>query len=516
MNPPSGKLGVVGEERLRLSPPSLSVQLAREHAHPAGFVVIEHRGQAKGTTYDLHPQPKERLRERARSGRFVTFLPWLAVGLAAPAQELPHTAIGSDPDAGDSQRRSVEEPTTSESLSWIPSSEYGLMVPPPSPGLGTSVLPMLGESGLPAARPLATSPEAAAAARTLPLQWGKFSVQPHLGYGLVYGTGILSGPGQDQATMRQTLSPGLRLNFGPRWSLDYTPSLQFYSNSAYQDTLDHDLSLSGSAVSPGWLFTLGYGFNSSSPPLAETGAQTAQDTHGLTLGANHTLDARTTLQLGLAQYIRLAESYTDSYTWSTSDWLDYEWDARFATAIGMELAYDLLDPGTDMTSERLLGRVRGEAGTKLRYSLAGGVEWREFRDSDAPTKLSPTVEGSLTYQLFETTSISLLASHMTGASYFSDQFTETTNLGGGLRQRLLGRLSLSLGGGYRIQDYASTLTVDSNVRRDEGAYFQSSLGAVLLKRVNASVFYRYSENGSDQTGYSYDSNQIGLQLSAGL
>lgn len=462
----------------------------------------------------------KRLRPRTPTGspgaRLAAVLPCLAVGLPAPAQQPSEPLYGQGLASQDLERSVTGRAQPVSSESWFHSTTQDALALPPAPGLGTSALPVLGESPLPRPAGYTASPTPASAPQTAPFQWGKLMLNPHLSYGLVYGTGILTGPGQEQPTALQTLSPGLTIHLGPQWSLDYTPSLQFYSNSEYEDTLDHALSLRGSAVGPNWLFTLGYGFSSSSPPLVETAAQTAQDTHGLTLGAEHTLDARTSLHLGLAQYFRFAESYTDSYTWSTTDWIDYEWDARFATGIGVSLAYDLLDPGTDMTSERLLGRIRGEAGTKFRYSLVGGVEWRQFLDSDAPTKLAPTVEGTLDYQLFQTTTLSLAAAHTTGASYFSDQFTETTNLGGGIRQRLLGKLYLSLGGGYQIQDYASTLMADTPQRGDGGAYFQSNLSGVLLKRVNASLFYRFSENSSDLPGYSYDSNQVGLQLSAGL
>lgn len=461
----------------------------------------------------------KRLRPRTPAGspgaRLAAILPCLAVGLPAPAQQLSEPLYGQGQANQDVERSVTGQAQPGSSESWFHSTTPDALALPPAPGLGTSALPVLGESPLPRPAGYTASPTPASAPQTAPFQWGKLMLNPHLSYGLVYGTGILTGPGQEEPTALQTLSPGLTIHLGPRWSLDYTPSLQFYSNSEYEDTLDHALSLRGSAVGPNWLFTLGYGFSSSSPPLIETAAQTAQDTHGLTLGADHALDARTTLQLGVAQYFRFAESYTDSYTWTTTDWMDYAWDARFATGVGFSLGYDLLDPGTDMTNERLLGRIRGEVGTKFRYSLVGGVEWRQFLDSDVPAKLSPTVEGTLDYRLLEATTISISASHETGASYFDDQFTETTSLGGGVRQRLLGKFYLGLSGGYSIQDYASTLATDSTQRSDDRVYFQTGLSGRFLKRVDTSVFYRYADNASDEAGFSSRSNQVGFQLSAG-
>lgn len=348
------------------------------------------------------------------------------------------------------------------------------------------------------------------------MSWGIITFHPHVSYQMVYGSGLLSGPGREENSFQHTLSPGMTFNIGPRWRLDYTPSLKFYSSEGYEDTLDHAVSLNGSAVSAGWLFTLGHAYRSSSDALIETASQTSQDTHSTGLGASRSLTDTTTLELGLAQSLRFAEDYTDSYTWSTTDWLDKQLRPNFAVAVGINAAYHLLDPGTDMTSERLLGRVRGRALTKLGYSVEGGVEFRQFLDSDAPMKVSPTVNGSLSYQVFEPTTIGVFAAHDIGTSYYTDQFTETTRVGGSLSQRLLGKIHLSVSGGYSFMKYSSTLASDTVVREDETPNFQAGLSTRFLRRGSVSVFYSWSQNASGLAGYSYDSNQIGFQLGYAL
>lgn len=385
-----------------------------------------------------------------------------------------------------------------------------------NPSLGTGVFPSgsgilgLGGLGASAARP-ATAPSP-----SYPLHWGNVSFHPHLAYSMLYGTGIAYGPGRQDDTFLNTVSPGITIDLGPRWSLDYTPSLLFYSSEFYSDTLDHAVTLRGAANAGNWAFNLGYSYASTSTPLIETAAQTDQETHSANLGADCQVSEKTSLELGLSQLLRFTQSYTDSYTWSTTDWLDYQWQPRLAVAVGVSLAYDLLDPGTDMTSQRILGRIRGRTEHKLSYTLQGGLELRQFLDTDAPTKISPNVDASLNYQLFTPTSLSVFVSHDTGTSYYSDQFTESTRMGGGINQRFLGRFFLNVTGGYTLQSYSSTFGDHTIAREDDNGYFQAGLTTAFLKRGGVSVFYRYSENASDQSGYSYNSNQIGLQLSYAL
>lgn len=330
---------------------------------------------------------------------------------------------------------------------------------------------------------------------------------------MVYGTGILSGPGREEDTLLQTVSPGITLQLGPQWTLDYTPSLQFYSNEAYQDNLDHAVTLNGTALWREWGFTFGYGYRSTRPPLLETATQTSLETHSLQLGANRALNQKTSLELGLAQALEFTEAFTDSLSWSTTGWLDHQLNPKLAVAAGISVGYDIVDPGTDMTSQRLLGRIRGQLGHKLTYSINGGAEWRQFLETDAPSKLSPVVDGSVSHQLFETTSLSAFASHQLAASFFTDQFTETTRLGGALRQRFLGELWIDVSGGYSIVKYASAFGPSTAQRRDDTVFFQSGLSVQMLERLNVSVFYRYADNLSDQAGFSFNSNQMGFELS---
>lgn len=443
---------------------------------------------------------------------FVALLPCLIPGLQATARAQQAVDTKVDEILGKTGIEASSPLNISLPTNWAQNLPGRIE----NPNLGTSVFPSLPTTPVPEEAAAPIPGVAPRPAQPLPLHWGSLSFHPHLAYSMLYGTGIAYGPGRQDNTFLNTVSPGLTFGLGPRWSLDYTPSLLFYSSQYYSDTLDHAVSLRGSASAGRWDFSLGYGYRSTSTPLIETATQTDQETHTANLGANCQLGAKTSLELNLVQTLRFAQAYADSYTWSTTDWLDYQWRPTFAIAGGMSVSYDLVDPGTDMTSERLLGRVRGQMANKLTYTIQGGVEFRQFLDTESPTKISPNVDASLNYQLFEPTSVFAFVAHDTGGSYYSDQFTESTRMGGGLRQRFLGKVFLNLSGGYSIQNYSSTFGDHAVTREDDYPYFQAGLSTRFLTRGGFSVFYRYSENSSDQSGYSFTSNQVGLQLSYAL
>ena len=106
----------------------------------------------------------------------------------------------------------------------------------------------------------------AESATPLPLQWGPVTLHPHVGYQFLYGNGLQSSPGQQQSSIVQRVSPGILFNLGDHWTLDYTPTLNFYSSSSFKDTLDHAVQLGWGTAYGDWFFSGSQGFASTSDP----------------------------------------------------------------------------------------------------------------------------------------------------------------------------------------------------------------------------------------------------------
>lgn len=380
------------------------------------------------------------------------------------------------------------------------------------PRLGTDAIGSLVPSFNPAPPPMA----GASAPSTPPiLRWGPVTAHPFISYGLTYGTGLLTGPGREENTVINTVSPGVSFDLGKYWNLSYTPSLVFYTTDGYQNTVNQSASLSGGTTAGDWGLNLGSSFAKTDNPLVETGQQTEQTSSSTQFGASRPLSSVWTLDLGISQALRWTGDFNNTFSWGVQSGLMYQLSQLISVGFDLGAGYDLVEPGTDMTHESLQVAVNGALGEKLSYSLSGGFEIRQFLDTGASQKLSPIMSGSLNYQMTEKTSFNVYANRSVSPSFFNDQFTLATAIGGGLSQRVLGRFFLSLTGGFRWTENNSTLDPTLEVQNTDYSFVRIGLSSRFLQRGSASIFYLLSQNTSSDAALSFDSNQVGMQLSYG-
>jgi hypothetical protein len=380
--------------------------------------------------------------------------------------------------------------------------------PPPPPIAGTSQL---------APGPLLVP---VAPGQMGPLHLGRIDFRPHLTYQISYGNGLQSTPGQQIDTLINTVSPGILIRLGSHWSLDYTPSIRFYSDSHLKDATDHAVSLVGSTTYQDWTFGISQSYASTSEPLIETGGQTDQESYNTALTAGHQLGSHMSLDLGLTQSFRFvdqavgSEALSDLREWNTTDWLNYEFAPRLSVGIGPGFTYDNTAVGPDITSEQLQGRVIWKVHNKLNFLLTGGLNAQQFLNSGSSDLLTPIFSLAVEYKLFDTTTLSLSGGRSVTPSYFQNQSTEATTINAGLRQRLLSKLFLNLGGGYGTTTYHGTTSgpTAAGIGNYDTTSFNVSLGTTLLKHATASVFYQLSFNSSGSALYDYTTRQVGLSL----
>ena len=352
------------------------------------------------------------------------------------------------------------------------------------------------------------------------LRWGPIIFHPHIGYTFTYGNGIQSSPGQGQKTLVQGVSPGLELDLGRHWTLDYTPTATFYSDSHFRNTVDHAVSLNGRTVYQDWTLGFSQGCILTSEPLMETASQTDQEDYSTLLDATYQMSTALSLSLGVAQDFHYLGGFTNTLgssignfrDWSTMDWLNYQWSPSLSTSVGAGFGYTAVDIGSDMTYEQVQGRFIWHLAQKVSASVSGGAEIRQFLDSGQPDALNPIFSASLNYQPFKVTTLSLTASRIVRSSYYQNQATKNTSVNASIRQRLLGRLYLTLSGGYANTSYqASTPGIAIN-REDNYSFFRTDLSTGFLTRATVSVFYSTSRNSSNMGGFGYSSDQVGFNL----
>lgn len=352
------------------------------------------------------------------------------------------------------------------------------------------------------------------------LHWGPLTMQTRLTYDVSYGNGLQPEPGHQSNTVINRVAPGIAFQWGNHWNLDYTPSLTFYSSHAIRDSVDHSVTLSGGTTYGDWSFGLFQNYATISDPIIETSSQVDEETFSTGLNATRQLGSRSSLQLGASQNIRTVanaapgQSLSDTRSWATMDWFDYRLWRNLSAGVGAGFGYDDVSGSVDMASEQLQGRVSWVVVKKLSFYASGGAEDRQFLHSGIPDLISPIFTVSGQYSLFEATSFSITASRSVSPSFFQNQVAESTSLTAGVHQRLLGKISLDLTGGYGSTVYhGSTPTPVSNVTSYDSTSFSARLGTAFLKRGTAAVYYTVTYNSSSAATYDYTTTQVGLQLS---
>jgi hypothetical protein len=378
-----------------------------------------------------------------------------------------------------------------------------------------------------------------------PLQWDKLIFRPSFFYQFLYANGLQSVPGASRNTIIQNVSPGLLVNLGPEWVFDYTPTLRYYSNPHFQDGFDQSVVLRGGMSSPAWRLGLSQGYTATTDPTVETGTQVSQETYATVLTATRELTEALSLALQANQDFSFAgnpanaaqpnnasqnNDFQNSRSWSTLDFLEVKTTAHFNWGVGGGGGFVSEETGSDQTYEQVDGRCDWRLTDRISLHASAGLEDYQFLGGSQGDMISPIYNGSLQYQPFVNTRLSLDGSESLSPSMFQGEVADTTAYGVSLNQRLLGRLHLDLAGSHATVDYTGAGSAAPSpvwpvrgeappppppaaYRPGPDDYYSvtARLSCPLLHRGSVGISYQYSHNQSSTSG-NYDTTQIGIDI----
>lgn len=355
---------------------------------------------------------------------------------------------------------------------------------------------------------------------TRPLEAGPLRFHPHLGYQVLYGDGILRSANAPSTTVLHTIVPGLFLEMGKYWNMDFAASINRYSNASFNDNEAFYLALRGRIPLEKWLLDFGYTGSMTEQTQIETGDQIKQSAHLLTASGIYNYQTRLSVELSGTVDSRLTKGFSDFWTYSTLEWVNYKLTDNTTVGVGAGAGYNFIDPGPDSTFEQLQARAVWTPGTKFTAQAAVGAQFQQFTgesetggtNSISGTEVYPVFSVVAAYRPFEHTSFSLSAKRTVGNAYEENRFAEATTLSIGLRQRLLGHVFLDVVPSYNFRTYKSSIQDGASNRDDEYASIYAGLSTVFLKKFNAVVFYQYGDNSSDVAELGFHSSQVGASI----
>jgi hypothetical protein len=364
-------------------------------------------------------------------------------------------------------------------------------------------------------------PQSAEQWTALPLgnlfQWGPVKLHPHFYYSLSHADGLLARPGDPESTLINTFSPGILFVIGDHWTLDYTPSWQWYSNDKFQNTLSHNVALNGWTTYEDWIFGLSQAYRLFTAPVVQTGTQTEQESFDTALTAAYRFNSKVSADFSLNQYFQSAQNefgqtYESYRQWSTLDWVNYQFLPRFNAGLGIGGGYVNVETGSDMTFEQFQGRINWVITGKSSFVLHGGLEYRQFLSGGASPLLNPVFGASFVTQLTPKTVLSLNADRVVSASYFVNETSESTSVSLSLGQKISTKLLLSVSGSYGHVDYTSSLPGLTPLGGYDFWTFNTRLSYPIISRGAVSAVYQFSKNDSTDQSLSFTLHQVSLEL----
>lgn len=339
-------------------------------------------------------------------------------------------------------------------------------------------------------------------------QYGSLEVRPHPLYTGAYEDGLLSSPGTTRNSYIDTFAPGVLVNLGPKWAVDYTPTWTWYSNPAFRDTLGHSVLATGELALLNTTIGARQSYAYSSSPLAETGRQTDTETVTTQAIAQRVLGRQLALVGTFDQRLTFVSSLPDFHEWAVGGFFYSELTSRIKGSLGARVGYaavyktaDMVyvQPGGDITwtpSDKLT--LQGTVALDERVTLASRWRWRE----------SPIFSGSAAYKPFAQTQVRGEIAHQITPSMFNAQTVRTTSYKASGEQRLLGRFWVSGGIAYNHLSYVTTGNSAAVRRKDNVWTYDAALRTTFLRRGSVTVSYRDTDNASNLEGYALRSKRI--------
>ncbi len=345
------------------------------------------------------------------------------------------------------------------------------------------------------------------------LKIGRIEVRPHVVYALEYQEGVLSRPGDADSTFVESLSPGVAVQLGTNWNVDYTADVKFYSGKDFEDTVNHAFSISG--VQPiGKMAVSGtQSVSSSANASFETGRQTRIIAVMSSLSAGMPVGNKLSLVGSLSQSLQFVEASPDSGTWSGNAGASYNSGRGWVVNTGVSSGYSAVYKSPDTFFVGPQVSLTWQATGKLALSLTGSLQDRETLGGTNERQLTPTYNATATFTPFTQTSIAVTGVKTNSPSLLGGQELESSQFGVTLQQRLLGRLRTNLGFSYGLSNYITTVTDGPRDRRDDLYTYTTGFTLPVARRGGISVRYQRAVNSSNAPGFDSDSTTVGFDVS---
>jgi hypothetical protein len=205
-----------------------------------------------------------------------------------------------------------------------------------------------------------------------------------------------------------------------------------------------------------------------------------------------------------------SSAYADSHLTYAELALKYAYSPKTRLGMMYKAGSFEVDGAGGQTVHRVTGRIEWHPREKIAVDLEIGGEHRTF---DNGSDTTPVVEGRIGWEPKEGTEVYLTGYRREQASaYLPGQNYTQTGTALGISQRLGGAWTARIEGGVEHADYSVVSGTGAGGREDRIHFLRPALEYRVTDDFSMGLFYRYSENDSNQAGLGHESHSAGVEM----
>jgi hypothetical protein len=347
-----------------------------------------------------------------------------------------------------------------------------------------------------------------------PFAYGPVAVFPRIFNRFVYVDGLHAQAGRPLNSYQNTLSPGVRVDIGDNWTVDYGAGWTTYTNKAFRESLSHQLSVAGNYVLQSWAARFNQLYSTSSDSLVETARQTDRETAQTSFSLRKSFHSRLYGESSVGQSLNFLSNAPNSYSWTTQHALTYRVIPDVTVSASVGGGYIDMDPGVNMAYLRMQGQLTWAATDKISVSAGAGENIQQIYSPGVSALYTPVFDFTGRYRPFEQTELFASANRQVSPSVLRNQVTDTTTWRVGARQRLLGRFQVEGSYGEQEAGYraANLRVLDEAGRKDIAYFYQARISTGFWRRGSIAGIYQVTDNSSNRSGFGIASTQVGVEV----
>jgi hypothetical protein len=295
--------------------------------------------------------------------------------------------------------------------------------------------------------------------------------------------------------------------------VSYTPDAVFFSNYDSENAVNHDVRFAARKERDLWNAHGEFRFQRVTDADIEFGGRLRQTYYTANAEGERSLTGKIVGGLGARIYRAEYSTGSRSTDLKGNAYADYQIAPKTRLGAGLASGYLWVERGADQTYQQPFVHLNYQPTAKLSFNGQIGQEFRQY-DSSIGDRSRFVFSLESDYEASDATRFTLSSRRETQSSaQYAGENIVATIYQGGLRQRFVQRVYVSLLAGYVRNDYETNAPVAFVNRRDNFSFYRAGSSFDFTRRGTLEFSYEHRDNDSTLPNFEFKQNVFSLAAS---